>query len=394
MIYRRHIEACSHRRNGRRWWQCACPIWFDARRRGLRIHKAMGTSDWGEAQSLADAWSWGGVGIAKTDPPETPSGKESLSLEDAWGRFLIQARVRKLSPATLCKYELLRRRMIDFARRRGLTLLSEFDLDTLEGFQAEWQGGALSCSKKMELLKSFFKAAFIRRWIDDNPSIPLQGPKPRPRPTLPFGHAEMSEILAAIEHYPDKSGKTGRNNAVRLRAFVLTLRYTGMRIGDVTSLDVNRLAGNKIFLYTQKTGVPVYCIVPDFVAEAWETTPRLSARYLFWTGNSTLHTAVGTWQRTLSRLFKLAGIPKGYAHRFRDTFSVELLLAGVPIEQVSILLGHNNIKVTQQHYSPWVRDRQRQLEADLQRAWHRDPVVLLQKENRRKRSTPNTPLPN
>jgi integrase len=135
--------------------------------------------------------------------------------------------------------------------------------------------------------------------------------------------------------YPDKSGKTGRNNAVRLRAFVLTLRYTGMRIGDVASLDVNRLAGNKTFLYTQETGVPVYCIVPDFVAEAWETTPRLSARYLFWTGKSTLHTAVGTGQKSLSKPFRLAGVPKGYAHRFRDRFSVALLLAGVSIEQVT-----------------------------------------------------------
>jgi hypothetical protein len=40
-------------------------------------------------------------------------------------------------------------------------------------------------------------------------------------------------------------------------------------------------------------------------------------------------------------------------------------------------LGHSNIKVTQQHYNPWVRDRQLQLEADLQRAWNRDSIVLL-----------------
>jgi hypothetical protein len=39
--------------------------------------------------------------------------------------------------------------------------------------------------------------------------------------------------------------------------------------------------------------------------------------------------------------------------------------------------GPFEIKVTQQHYDPWVRDRQLQLEADLQRAWHRDPIVLL-----------------
>jgi len=46
-----------------------------------------------------------------------------------------------------------------------------------------------------------------------------------------------------------------------------------------------------------------------------------------------------------------------------DTFAVELLLVGVPLEQVSILLGHASIKVTEKHYSPWVKARQDQLEA-------------------------------
>jgi integrase len=92
-------------------------------------------------------------------------------------------------------------------------------------------------------------------------------------------------------------------------------------------------------------------------------------------------------------LFKLAKIEKGFAHRFRDSFSVSLLLAGVPIERVSILLGHSNIKVTQQHYNPWVRDRQVQLEADLQRAWSRDPIVLLN-GNAQDVETPGIILPN
>jgi integrase len=37
--------------------------------------------------------------------------------------------------------------------------------------------------------------------------------------------------------------------------------------------------------------------------------------------------------------------------------------------RVSILLGHSSIKVTEKHYSPWVRARQEQLEADVRRTW-------------------------
>jgi integrase len=179
----------------------------------------------------------------------------------------------------------------------------------------------------------------------------------------------MTRILTAVEHYPDKTGKTGRDNAIRLRAFVLVLRYTGMRIGDVTSLSVDRVSEDRIFLYTAKTGTPVSCVLPRFVSEALKSLPRLSEKYYFWTGNSTLHTAIGIWQRSRRSLFKLAKVSAGFGHRFRGTFSVELLLAGVPMEEVSILLGHSSIKITQQHYSPWVRDRQLQLEGDLERAW-------------------------
>jgi integrase len=335
----------------------------------------MHMTDWERAQELARKWIEEGETTAQVDPPKETPEKQEIPLDSAWENFMVQARMRKLSTASIYKYDLLRRRMQEFAMRRGLGLLKDFNLEMLEAFQSEWREGALACSKKMERLKAFFRAAFIRRWIDDNPALALRGPKPRPRPTLPFTQGEMTRILTAVEHYPDKTGKTGRDNAIRLRAFILALRYTGMRIGDVTSLSIDRVAGNRIFLYTRKTGVPVSCVLPKFASEALKTMPRLSEKYYFWTGNSTLHTAIGIWQRSLRNLFKKAKVANGYAHRFRDTFSVELLLAGVPMEEVSVLLGHSNIKITQEHYSPWVRDRQLQLEADLERAWTRDPVV-------------------
>jgi integrase len=41
------------------------------------------------------------------------------------------------------------------------------------------------------------------------------------------------------------------------------------------------------------------------------------------------------------------------------------------MDRVSVLLGHSSIKVTEKHYSPWVRARQEQLEADVRRTWER-----------------------
>jgi integrase len=54
---------------------------------------------------------------------------------------------------------------------------------------------------------------------------------------------------------------------------------------------------------------------------------------------------------------------------FRDTFAVELLLAGVPIDQVSLLLGHSSVKITERHYAPFCKARQEQLSAAVKLAW-------------------------
>jgi hypothetical protein len=52
-------------------------------------------------------------------------------------------------------------------------------------------------------------------------------------------------------------------------------------------------------------------------------------------------------------------------------------LAGVPIERVSVLLGHQSVRVTEKHYNPWVRSRQEQLEADVRNAWANDETLKM-----------------
>jgi integrase/recombinase XerD len=127
-------------------------------------------------------------------------------------------------------------------------------------------------------------------------------------------------------------------------------------------------------------GTHVHVPLPDFVVKELALVAPLSQTRWFWTGHGKLQTAVADWQGRLQKLSVLAGVPEVRAHRFRDTMAVELLLAGVPIERVAILLGHTSIRVTEKYYSPWIRERQEQAEADVRRTWLRDPVLLLERK--------------
>ena len=88
---------------------------------------------------------------------------------------------------------------------------------------------------------------------------------------------------------------------------------------------------------------------------------------------------VKSWDRVFQKVFRTSkpAIKGGHPHRFRDTFAVALLLKGVSIEIVSKLFGHSSIKVTERHYSPWVKARQDQLETEVRRIWSTADTATL-----------------
>jgi integrase/recombinase XerD len=352
-IYRRHRKTCKQRMEGRDYRRCLCPIWVDGSLNGIEMRKSLRLRDWQRAQELVRKWEAEGQRIEKPKP---------LTVKEACDKFLVDAEARNLREPTLYKYRLLFRQLQEFAALHGLSHITNFDVDAARRFRASWPNKNIAARKKLEAFRALFRFVHESGWIPTNPTTPLKPPKITEPPTAPFTKEEVTSILKACDSYPDKV------NAVRLRALVLLLRYSGLRIRDAATLSRNRIQGDKLFLYTAKTGTPVYCPLPPFVVEALNAIPERTA-YFFWTGNSTPKTAAGVWQESLKRLFILAGVPEGHAHRFRDTFSVGLLLAGVPIERVSILLGHQSVRITEKHYAPWVRERQEQLEADVRRTW-------------------------
>jgi integrase len=368
-IYRRHLKACKHREEGRAYRRCQCPIWVDGFLGVEEIRQSLNVRDWQKASDQIHKWEARGTRKEKIDIP--------VAIPYACAEFLRDAKARELRRPTLYKYRLLFRRLRDFGKHHGLRFITELDVAQIRHFRASWPDHNLSALKKLERLRALFNFCVSNKWLSENPARKeqLKNPKIEQPPTLPLSRDEVANIIAACDRYPDRA------NSVRLKALVLLLRYSGLRIRDAVTLSADRIYEGKLFLYTAKTGVAVWCPLPASALIALKAIPRKGAHF-FWTGESKPKSCVGDWQRSLRTLFQLSGVPDAHAHRFRDTFSVELLQAGVPLERVSILLGHRSVKVTEKHYAAWVLARQEQLEADVRRSWDVDLLAFAERKTR------------
>jgi integrase/recombinase XerD len=373
-LFRRHQKSCSHRAEGWSYRRCKCPIWADGLVGAHRLRCSLDTRDWERGQEIARGWEAEGRGPLPAAEPR----QEELTIAKARDQFIADAKARNLCEASLGNYGRLIGRLIDFAATRKITALADMNVATLAQFRAQWTYCNLTALKNLERLRSFFRFCHDNGWLPENPAARLKNPRIVPSPTLPYSKEEQLAVMKAATEAIQTSKPDSKANKIRLRSLLLLLRYSGLRIGDAVRTPVELLVDGKLRLYTQKTGTHVSCPLPDFVVKALEATPLQGPRHWFWTEKSTLKTSVTDWEQRIRETFAKAGVPNGHAHRFRDTFAVELLMDGVPLERVSVMLGHSSVKITEKHYSPWIRERQEQAEADVRKSWLRDPIVLLE----------------
>lgn len=357
-LYRRHVGSCG--KTSRTDRRCRCPVWVEGTLGGEYIRRSLDVTSWEAGSAVVNRWNEAGqLGEVKAG---------SIFISEAVEKYLSDAKARGLRPATLSKLQtIFKKQFVGWCRENGFRYLRELNVERLREFREGWNDAPLAASKKLQRLRGFFYFCIRSEWITKNPARDVGMPRVESQQAMPFSDDEWKAILLAIPRYPLK-GIYGDFNRIRLRAFVLLLRYSGLRIGDAVALRKDRIENGRLLLRTTKTGTHVYIPIPPDVSDALAAVNVDDSPHYFWSGRSLVKSAVGDWQRSLRKLFEIAKVV-GWAHKFRHTFSISLLQKGVPIDQVSILLGHRSVKITEKHYAAWVKGRQEILEDAVRKTW-------------------------
>ena len=209
-------------------------------------------------------------------------------------------------------------------------------------------------STELFALRSFYRFLIAEGLSEENPAVAVTLPCPvRPRVEF-YTDPEADAVIEWAAAQPGLRWQVGR-------VLLLTLRYSGLRAGEVVSLRTEEidLEARRISLVgkgRKPRVVPIPNLLADVLREYLDKLrPSLpESPYLFANprGNRSLRGRYG--RRALHSLVLEAGTSAGvtgrhFPHRWRHTYATSLIRRGVDIHIVQRLMGHSNIATTSRY---------------------------------------------
>jgi integrase/recombinase XerD len=230
--------------------------------------------------------------------------------------------------------------------KSGKRDLKEIERADLEAFIEDLQDCGLKISTvrtKLACLIAFLHFLTEEEVISGNvlrKRIKLKLPELLPRAMHP---ADVRRLLSVIDD-------------IRDRALILLLLRTGMRIGEALGLRLNDLdmRDRKVHLFQgEKNSLGRVVYLSEDVLSAlkdWLRKRDENKEFVFY-GHGNKPICYSTGRSRFVRYIQKAGLEqKGYTvHCLRHTFASELLNAGMRLECLQQLLGHQDIEVTRRY---------------------------------------------
>lgn len=372
-IFVRHSADCP-RQGDEFWKKCNCRKHLRWSYGGRQYRQSAKTRAWAIAEQVKDKVE---AQFETADPAlrigeVTVAANSRATIERAIELFISDKRSQGMSAGVLKKYERELGRLKEFMWQLSKFFPHEIALEDLTEFRSEWEEqypSSQTRQKVQERLRGFLRYCYEAKYIDRIPK--LSAIKVDEPPTIPLDDKEYEKLLKAIpEVFADEA------KAKKVRALIQLMRHSGLAIRDAVTLERDEIQHDtkkkihRIVTNRQKTGTHVSVPIPPDVADEVLNVLNGNPRYVFWnTGTGKEQSAVTNWQHDLREVFRKAGFAEGHPHQLRDTFAVDLLRNGVPLEEVSKLLGHESIKTTEKSYAKWVQARQDRLDSLVIGTW-------------------------
>jgi integrase/recombinase XerD len=266
---------------------------------------------------------------------------------------------RGLSEHTLSAYRRDLRRYVAFLARRGLHEPGDIEEATVRSFVASLSASthgpddapyrATSVARTLSAVRSFHRFLLREGITDRDPAVGVPQPRlPRSLPR-PLPVEDVRRLLEA----PDEGSPTG----LRDRAILELLYGSGLRISELTGLDVDDLdLEEKSVRVLGKGGkereVPLGSFGRDSVG-AYLTRGRPALASAATRGAVFLNARGGrlsrqSCARLLGHYVRRAGIERRVTlHTLRHSFATHLLEGGADVRVVQELLGHASVATTQ-----------------------------------------------
>lgn len=299
---------------------------------------------------------WNSFGVTMADS----AGGQARELADTFLSYL--ARVRNYSPNTAAAYAQDLDCFLIWASNCGIDVLQATHRD-FRRFLSSLSGAGYAkttVNRRLSAVRSFYSWLVREGVIESNPAAVVSSPKlPKPLPHV-LSQEDVEKLLVCA----DASTPTGALDA----ALVELLYASGARIGEVASLDVDRIdfSDKSVRLFgkgSKERIVPLYpaalhaldaylaharpvllanhkgCLTAEEAADAQRALfinargARMSERSL---------------RARFEKLLAQAGLA-GMAtpHTMRHTFATEVLDGGADLRSVQEMLGHASLSTTQ-----------------------------------------------
>ncbi len=386
-VYTRHTSSCVHAGHTH-FKRCACFKYLCVMTDGGSKTLSAKTRSWSVAEvkaaALRDSLDPMKRRLAELEDKKQAEDAEAVTVESALERWLASIRNKHDNDNTYSKYRTVAKYIGLWARLNGLVRLRDISADTLDVWKNSWtlnakrpedRIGRTTAARRLEMVKRFTKYCLRMAWIVMDPAGDFDAITPDTGETLPLLSGRYEAVLAATYEYDARMRPDDRFGP-ELRAIIQLMRWSGLRIGDALKVKRTDFTGNRLTIRkSQKTKKPHALIVPDHaISELFslKTRPTIDPAYFFWSGKSLHKSLTSQWQRKLQRLNEYLSIVdydgqpmRFHSHQLRDTFAMEHLLAGTTMQDMSRMLGHASIKVTEKYYAPWVPERQAALELKM-----------------------------